>query len=128
MARLSSSTCPPTRNLSHDTIIITFVAAVGNLSIRLIIACLTTVWLTQSTFTLVLTIVNIISLTCDAFLPHYYVMMVTSFCSVAAIAGRAVLGILIIRNRVSPENVPMALSVNNLVGASDFFSVDIYQV
>ncbi|XP_030834382.1 monocarboxylate transporter 12-like [Strongylocentrotus purpuratus] len=105
----------------HDTIIITFVAAVGNLSIRLIIACLTHKLVDPVNIYLVLTIVNIISLTCDAFLPHYYVMLVTSFCSVAAIAGRAVLGILIIRNRVSPENVPMALSVNNLVEASGFF-------
>lgn len=105
----------------HDTITITFVAAVGNLSIRLIIACLTHKLVDPVNIYLVLTIVNIISLTCDAFLPHYYVMLVTSFCSVAAIAGRAVLGILIIRNRVSPENVPMALSVNNIVEASGFF-------
>ncbi|XP_041473864.1 uncharacterized protein LOC121422752 [Lytechinus variegatus] len=105
----------------QNTIILTFVAAVGNFSSRLIIALLTHHSVDPISIFLVLSIIDMVSLACDVCLPHYYVMLVTSSCSAATIAGRAVLGIIIIRNRVSSENLPMALGVNNVVEAFGFF-------
>nr|XP_054771597.1 uncharacterized protein LOC129279514 [Lytechinus pictus] len=40
---------------------------------------------------------------------------------ISALAGRACLGILIIRNRFSSENLPIVLSMNNIVEAFGFF-------
>ncbi|XP_063967726.1 monocarboxylate transporter 6-like [Lytechinus pictus] len=103
------------------TVIVTFVAAVGNFSVRLIIAALTHNSVDPINIHLFLTFLNVISVTCDVFIPHYYIMLMTSFCSAAALAGRACLGILIIRNRFSSENLPIVLSMNNIVEAFGFF-------
>ncbi|XP_063961792.1 uncharacterized protein LOC129269405 isoform X2 [Lytechinus pictus] len=105
----------------RNTIILTFVAAVGNFSVRLIIASLTHNSVDPISIFLVLSIMDMVSLACDVCLPYYYVMLVTSPCSAAAIAGRAIMGIIIIRNRVSSEKLPMALGVNNVVEAFGFF-------
>nr|XP_054763797.1 uncharacterized protein LOC129270438 [Lytechinus pictus] len=105
----------------RNTIILTFVAGVGNISIRLAVAILMHKCFEPVNIFLILTFINTISLTFDALFSNYHVMLVTSFCSMACIAGRTILKTVIIRNRFSSENLPMALGVNNVGESVTYF-------
>ena len=96
-------------SLQH-TIIITLCASVGNLLGRLLSGFLTHRWVEPINIYLILTLSNVGLLLCYAFIKHFAVMLFLSFLSAWAILGRAVIPILVIRQRSSPENFPTTLA------------------
>lgn len=100
------------RGLSiKQTIILTLSVALGNVSGRIIVGILTHRLVDPISLYLTFTILNIAALLCDAFIPFFYVMLIASLCSGASVAGRAVLGPLALKSRVSPANLAMVVGV-----------------
>lgn len=105
------------RGLSiKQTIILTFSAALGNVSGRIIVGILTHRLVDPISLYLTFTILNIAALLCDAFIPFFYVMLIASLCSGASVAGRATLGPLAVKSRVSPANLAMVVGVMDVFG------------
>ena len=96
----------------RNTIIITFLAAIGNALSRVAVGFLTNNPFQPVTLFLFATIMNIAALLCNVYLVNYYAMLVTTCISSMAIAGKAVLSQLIVRDRASSQKYDVAFAVD----------------
>ncbi|XP_011668055.2 monocarboxylate transporter 12-like [Strongylocentrotus purpuratus] len=95
------------------TILMTLFASVGNFLGRLLAGALSDRLANPILLFLVAALVNAFAILCDAFIHHYYVMLVTACVSALSIAGMSVLGPLAVRKRASPANFDVAYAVND---------------
>ena len=102
-------------SLQH-TIVITLCASVGNVIGRLMAGYLTQRLVKPIDLFLSIGIVNVGLLLWYAFTRSFIAMLILSVLSAWSILGRAVLPILIFRERASPDNFPTMLAVNDTVG------------
>ncbi|XP_063962124.1 uncharacterized protein LOC135155803 [Lytechinus pictus] len=99
------------RTSERNTVFIALSAAIGNLSGRISSGVLTNRLFDPTNMYLILSVINVAALACDGFLPYYFVSLMMSYFSGLSIAGRAVLGPLVIKSTVSNENVPLIIGV-----------------
>ncbi|XP_041483721.1 monocarboxylate transporter 9-like [Lytechinus variegatus] len=105
----------------RDTLIMTFTAAIGNTFSRVAVGVLTNNRFHPVTIFLFATLLDIAALLCDVYIINYYLILVTSCVSAMSIGGRAVLGALILRERVSPEKFHIAYSVDKFFQGCGMF-------
>ncbi|XP_030839729.1 monocarboxylate transporter 6-like [Strongylocentrotus purpuratus] len=96
----------------RNTIIITFSAAIGNALSRVAVGSLTNSLVKPVDLFLFATILDIAALLCNVYFVNYYAMLVTTCISSVAIAGKAVLSQLIVRDRASSQKYDVAFAVD----------------
>ncbi|XP_030838710.1 monocarboxylate transporter 6-like [Strongylocentrotus purpuratus] len=96
----------------RNTIIITFSAAIGNALSRVVVGSLTNSLVKPVDLFLLATILDIAALLCNVYFVNYYAMLVTTCISSVAIAGKAVLSQLIVRDRASSQKYDVAFAVD----------------
>ncbi|XP_041477137.1 monocarboxylate transporter 14-like [Lytechinus variegatus] len=106
---------------ARNTIIIALSAAVGNLSGRISVGVLTHRNFDPVNMYLTLSVLNISAIASYGFISYYMVMLVTSCFSGMAIAGRAVLGPLVMKSTVPGEHFSTMIGILYVVAG--FFSL-----
>ncbi|XP_054768376.2 monocarboxylate transporter 6-like [Lytechinus pictus] len=94
------------------TIILTFIASIGNIISRTAVGILTKNIFHPTDVYIFATLVSIVSLLCDVYFVNCVAMIMTSCFSAMSIGGRAALEILYMRDRASPEKFDVALAVD----------------
>ncbi|XP_041481430.1 monocarboxylate transporter 12-like [Lytechinus variegatus] len=99
----------------NATILMTFFASTGNFLGRLLAGALSDRLSKPVILYLVVTLLNSVSILCDAILHNFYVMFVTACLSAISIASMSVLGPLALRNRASPETFDIVYAINEQI-------------
>ncbi|XP_063963885.1 monocarboxylate transporter 14-like [Lytechinus pictus] len=106
---------------ARNTVIIALSAAVGNLSGRILVGVLTHRNIDPVNMYLTLSVLNISAMSSYGFISYYMAMLVTSCFSGMAIAGRAILGPLVMKSVVSGEHLSTMIGILYVVAG--FFSL-----
>ena len=105
----------------NKIVLITLFAAAGNLSGRILVGALAHRSVNITGLFMLCCGVNIFALPCYAFFTRTYLMLVMTFLSAMAIAGKTIVTALACRERATPEQFPMVYGVYNVCqGIGDF--------